>query len=101
MSWHGPYAPRVDGMATKSRVVASCRSNPASTASRMRCWVSLVIIVSGIPLVGQPIQSQFRCGVQAFWRRFQNHRGPPTLTHVLLGCELNGEEWPTTETVCI
>src|SRR4029450_2858245 len=41
MSWHGPSAPRVEGMATKSAVVASCASKPASTASRIRCWVSV------------------------------------------------------------
>src|SRR5262245_31383693 len=40
MSWHGPSAPRVEGIATKSRVVASWASKPASTASRIRCCVS-------------------------------------------------------------
>ena len=33
MSWHGPSAPRVEGIATKSRVVANWASKPASTAS--------------------------------------------------------------------
>src|SRR6266403_3482408 len=37
MSWHGPSAPRVEGIATKSLVVASCASKPASTASRTLC----------------------------------------------------------------
>src|ERR1700750_2769162 len=46
MSWHGPSAPRVEGMATKSAVVASCASKEASTASRIRCWVSALILVS-------------------------------------------------------
>src|SRR2546429_9084631 len=41
MSWHGPSAPRVEGMATKSAVVASCASKPASTASRILCVVSV------------------------------------------------------------
>ncbi len=27
MSWHGPSAPRVEGIATKSFVTASCASN--------------------------------------------------------------------------
>src|SRR5215475_6747002 len=40
MSWHGPSAPRVEGIATKSRVVASCASKPASTASRIRFVIS-------------------------------------------------------------
>src|SRR3954463_10713227 len=43
MSWHGPSAPRVEGIATKSRVVASCASKPASTASRIFCCVSVVM----------------------------------------------------------
>ena len=51
MSWHGPSAPRVEGIATKSRVVASCASKPASTASRIFCLVSAVII----GIVGPPI----------------------------------------------
>src|SRR6476619_6390400 len=46
MSCHGPSAPRVEGIATKSRVVASCASKPASTASRIRCWISAFIGVS-------------------------------------------------------
>src|SRR4051812_47011917 len=45
MSWHGPSAPRVEGIATKSAVVASCASKPASTASRIRCWVSAFTVV--------------------------------------------------------
>ena len=36
-------APRVEGIATKSRVVASWASKPASTASRILCWVSAFI----------------------------------------------------------
>src|SRR4029450_6503236 len=43
MSWHAPSAPRVEGSATKSRVVASCASKPASTASRIFCCVSVVM----------------------------------------------------------
>src|SRR5882672_1225493 len=43
MSWHGPSAPRVEGIATKSRVVASWASKPASTASRILCCVSAVM----------------------------------------------------------
>src|SRR5262245_3725608 len=46
MSWHGPSAPRVEGMATKSAVVESCASKEASTASRIRCWVSAFICFS-------------------------------------------------------
>src|SRR5260370_15869600 len=46
MSWHGPSAPRVDGIATKSRVVPSCASKPASTASRILCSVSVAFIAS-------------------------------------------------------
>src|SRR4051812_29114684 len=45
MSWHGPSAPRVEGIATKSRVVASCASNPASTASRIFCWLAFITFV--------------------------------------------------------
>ena len=48
MSWHGPSAPRVDGIATKSFVVASCASKPASTASRILCVV-LAFIALHIP----------------------------------------------------
>src|SRR5258705_890000 len=50
MSWHGPSAPRVEGIATKSRVVASCASKPASTASRILCVVAVALIASGFPL---------------------------------------------------
>src|SRR4051812_33278577 len=45
MSWHGPSAPRIEGIATKSRVVASCASNPASTASRIFCWLAFITFV--------------------------------------------------------
>src|SRR6202165_1572632 len=44
ISWHGPSAPRVEGIATKSRVVASCASKLASTASRIFCLVSMAFI---------------------------------------------------------
>src|SRR3954449_5716689 len=44
MSWQGPSAPRVDGIATKSLVVASCASKLSSTAARTLCLVSLSII---------------------------------------------------------
>src|SRR5712672_3573188 len=50
MSWQGPSAPRVEGIATKSRVVASCASKPASTASRIFCLVSMAFIASLFPL---------------------------------------------------
>ena len=54
MSWHGPSAPRVEGIATKSRVVASCASKPASTASRIFRLVSLAFIrqaaLDGVPI---------------------------------------------------
>src|SRR4030081_2471980 len=50
MSWHGPSAPRVDGIATKSRVVASCASKLASTASRIFRLVSMAFISSVFPL---------------------------------------------------
>src|SRR6266487_3300288 len=44
MSWHGPSVPRVEGIATKSLVVASCASKLASTASRIFCLVSMAFI---------------------------------------------------------
>src|ERR1700694_6302912 len=47
MSWHGPSAPRVEGIATKSLVAASCASKLASTASRIFRWVSVAFIASG------------------------------------------------------
>src|SRR5205085_3696728 len=50
MSWHGPSAPRVEGIATKSLVVASCASKPASTASRILCLMSLSIIALILPV---------------------------------------------------
>src|ERR1700732_4280274 len=43
MSWQGPSAPRVEGIATKSLVVANCASKPASTASRIFFCVSAVM----------------------------------------------------------
>src|ERR1700689_2317039 len=46
MSWHGPSAPRVEGIATKSMVVASCASKLASTASRIFRLVSRTFIAS-------------------------------------------------------
>src|SRR4029453_14150481 len=50
MSWHGPSAPRVEGIATKSLVVASCASKLASTASRIFCLVSVAFIALAFPL---------------------------------------------------
>src|SRR5580704_17994447 len=44
MSWQGPSAPRVEGMAPKSLVVASCASKPVSTASTILFWMSLAVI---------------------------------------------------------
>ena len=44
MSWHGPSAPRIEGIATKSLVVASCASKLASTASRIFRLVSVAFI---------------------------------------------------------
>src|ERR1700687_735540 len=46
MSWHGPSAPRVEGIATKSIVVASCASKLASIASRIFCLLSMRLISS-------------------------------------------------------
>src|SRR6267378_3651140 len=65
MSWHGPSAPRVEGIATKSRVVASCASKPASTASRILCLVAVALIASEVPVVafriaGAPIHCAVR-----------------------------------------
>src|ERR1700739_2194550 len=51
MSWHGPSAPRVEGIATKSRVALSCASNPASTASRILGVVSATFIMSYFPVI--------------------------------------------------
>src|SRR5665213_799715 len=62
MSWHGPSAPRVEGIDTKSRVVASCASKPASTASRIFCRASMAFMCRPCP----------RC-------RFQNRRRAHTL----------------------
>src|SRR6478609_6292968 len=50
MSWHGPSAPRVEGIATKSLVVASCASKLASTASRIFCLGSMAFIALLFPL---------------------------------------------------
>src|SRR5580704_7689130 len=52
MSWHGPSAPRVEGIATKSRVVLSWASKPASTASRIR-WASLAVMMVIVPRVAR------------------------------------------------
>src|SRR5450631_3409017 len=51
MSWHGPSAPRVEGIATKSPVVARCASKPASTASRILRLVSGAFICVRFPVV--------------------------------------------------
>src|SRR6266404_660036 len=67
MSWHGPSAPRVEGIATKSLVVASCASKPASTASRIRCLVSLAFIASLFPR-----QSAREADQSILWRELQN-----------------------------
>src|SRR6476620_6935625 len=48
MSWHGPSAPRVEGIATKSRVTASWASKLASTASRIFCVVSVAFMASRV-----------------------------------------------------
>src|ERR1700744_1260774 len=77
MSWHGPSAPRVEGIATKSRVVASCASKPASTASRIFCLASAVIIGRDPPVADQiTVHPQFAGN---FGTAFQNRRRVPTL----------------------
>src|SRR5262249_40032231 len=79
MSWHGPSAPRVEGMATKSAVVASCVSKPASTASRILCVVSVftAFLVPRRRNCGSiKAQMDRPCGEQA---TFQNHRRAHTI----------------------
>src|SRR5215471_6333716 len=78
MSWQGPSAPRVEGMATKSRVVASCASKPASTASRIRCWVSLTVMCL-MAFHGTPDQTTVSSRAQVICAAFQNRRRAPTL----------------------
>src|SRR6267154_3593347 len=60
MSWHGPSAPRVEGIATKSRVVANCASKLASTASRIfrlvsAAFISATVFVVAFRIAGAPI----------------------------------------------
>jgi hypothetical protein len=50
MSWHGPFTPLVEGIATKSHVVASGASKLASTASRIFCLGSMAFIALLFPL---------------------------------------------------
>src|SRR3979411_201747 len=57
MSWHGPSAPRVEGMATKSRVVASCASKLASTASRILRLISAASI--GVTVLRSRFQNRW------------------------------------------
>src|ERR1700674_2833036 len=60
MSWHGPSAPRVEGIATKSLVGASCASKLASTASRIFRLVSVAFIASLLPLsLSEPQPRQY------------------------------------------
>src|SRR5215510_7059019 len=88
MSWHGPSAPRVEGMATKSAVVASCASNPASTASRILCVVSVftAFLVPRKRNCGSIKAHLARsCGEQA---TFQNHRRAHTIRHTSDAAEM-------------
>src|ERR1700743_3370853 len=79
MSWHGPSAPRVEGIATKSRVVLSCASNPASTASRILRVVSAVFMMSYFPVIHEVATAALVRSNHTFvltcsaWGRFQNH----------------------------
>jgi len=59
-------APRVEGIATKSLVVASCASKLVSMASRIFRVVSLAFIASWFPLSGAPIKPYFVGDLQAF-----------------------------------
>src|SRR6266705_4196549 len=84
MSWHGPSAPRVEGIATKSLVVASCASKPASTASRIFRWVSLTFIASLFPFCAAsktaPARSNHTLpGIAEVSDRFQNRARAHTL----------------------
>ena len=89
MSWHGPSAPRVEGIATKSFVVASCASKAASTASTILCLVSLSIIALIFPLgifLLLPDQSTF-CDHLPRADRFQNRGGIHRLRREILPLE--------------
>src|ERR1700730_14387683 len=60
MSWHGPSAPRVEGTATKSLVVASWASKLASTASRIfrlrsMAFISVTVFVVAFRIASAPI----------------------------------------------
>jgi len=91
MSWHGPSAPRVEGIATKSRVVASCMSKPASTASRIFCLVSAAIICVVVPVSAD--QTILRPRWAGALPAFQNRQRVPTLramtaSRIILGFAL-------------
>src|SRR5215218_7637916 len=100
MSWHGPSAPRVEGIATKSLMIANWSSKPTSTASRILCCVSVVMrrLQSGIsgtrssypnPILADGVmqkmglpqgiieQAAFRIGPQRF-RPFDTLKQPRT-----------------------
>ncbi len=80
MSWHGPSAPRVEGIATKSRVVASWASNPASTASRIfLVWSAFMVVIVPVPRrsnhTSDPICRRFA---------FQNRTRIPTVAVMMV-----------------
>src|ERR1700761_9207971 len=76
MSWQGPSAPRVEGIATKSRVVANCASKLASTASAMRCLMSFEITAFALVVVSEGDYSSTDGLEHA---RLQNRCSPPRL----------------------
>src|SRR3954471_6462605 len=82
MSWQGPSAPRVDGIATKSLVVASCASKLSSTAARTLCLVSLSIIsaCSGVRFQNRVRLHTVPTKLRALWR----HGWPSTATSCIL-----------------
>ena len=81
MSWHGPSAPRVEGIATKSRVVASCASKAGVDGVE-----NFLIGVAGVHCVGFPAQSVVTSDqsiiqpeLPASSDRFQNRRAAHTV----------------------
>src|SRR5260370_10677210 len=82
MSWHGPSAPRVLGIATKSFVVASCASKLASTASRIFRWVSMAFICVIFPFArgfAKPRSNHTLPDFADVLGRFQNREHANTL----------------------
>ena len=96
MSWHGPSAPRVDGMATKSRGRGELAIKGGIDGIENALVVSFVIMLSGVPLAGEPTKPQFGRD-RRFFAPLSESQRPPYSCRMTAQRALESDEWPIIE----